>query len=313
MNANLQSIQQTPYSIPVTTQLGHVHLTVANLDRQIAFYQKVLGMQLHWRAGKSAGLGAGEQDILRLTEVKGAQRPRGTTGLYHFALMYPNRKELARATARLFSLRYPNSPTDHTVSESIYLDDPEGQTIELYILTLQRGTIEVKDGNLILHRTDGKPATGRDPLDLDNLFRELSPDDRLDLPLPVETTLGHVNLYEASLADTAYFYHDLLGFERGPVSPNYQMGEVGLSPERPHVVAFNTWQGEGARPASPNSQGIRYFTVELPDPAELGQVLERVRQAGIATEETAEGILVRDPGSIGVVLTFANKGTGAQN
>ena len=307
MNTETQSITQTPYTMNPTTRLGHVHLTVANLDRQIDFYQKVLGMQIHWREGASAGLGAGEQDLLRLTEGPGARRSRGTTGLYHFAFMYPNRKELARATARLFQLRYPNSPTDHTVSESIYLDDPEGQTIELYILTLYRGEIGVVDGNLTLHRFDGKPATGRDPLDVKDLFLELSPQDRLDLPLPKGTTLGHVNLYEASLEKTMHFYHDVLGFETGPVSSNFQMGEVGLSTDRPHVVAFNTWQGEGARPASTNSLGIRYFTIELPDENELEHVLERVQKDGIVTNETEEGILVQDPGSIGVVLKTANK------
>src|SRR4030095_7500273 len=100
MITQTQSPIGTPYSIPPTTQLGDVHLTVADLDRQIVFYESVLGMQLHWREGASAGLGGGEQDLLRLTKVAGAVRPRGTTGLYHFALLYPNPKELARALAR---------------------------------------------------------------------------------------------------------------------------------------------------------------------------------------------------------------------
>ncbi|HTY22148.1 MAG TPA: VOC family protein [Desulfomonilaceae bacterium] len=311
MITQAQPVLKPAFSIPATTRLGYVHLTVANLDRQIKFYESVLGMQVHWREGASAGLGAGENDLLRLTEVKGARRPGGTTGLYHFALRYPNRKELARATARLFALRYPNSPTDHTVSESIYLEDPEGQTIELYILTLERGTIQAINGNLYARRSDGKPATGRDPLDVEDLLRELSPEDRLDLPLPQGTSLGHVNLYEANLADTIRFYHDVLGFERGPVSTSFHMGEVGLSAERPHVIAFNTWMGEGAPTPPANALGIRFYTIELPDQAEFSRVLARVQQAGIAVEETEEGILVRDPGSIGVVLTTTNYGKGA--
>jgi len=308
MTTQTQSTTQPSYSIPPTTRLGHVALTVANLDQQINFYQTVLGMQLHWREGKSAGLGAGDADLLRLTEVPGARREPRRTGLYHFALLYPNRRELARAIARLFSLRYPNYPTDHLISETTYLDDPEGQNIELYIRTLDRGIAEVINGQFVFRRFDGKPATGRDPLDLESLFGELSPDDQLDQPLPQGTKLGHVHLYTANLNDEMHFYHDVLGFPMGPVNVSFRMGEVGLSEDQPHVIAFNTWQGEGARPPSPNSQGIRYFTIELPEQAELGRVLDRVRHNGIPTEETQEGSLVRDPASIGVVLTTSKAG-----
>ncbi len=291
------------FSIHPATKLGHVHLTVADLDREILFYQNLLGMQLHWRKGGSAGLGAGEDDLLRLTEVPGARPQANTTGLYHFALLYPNRKELARAIARLFAHRYPNSPTDHVMSETTYLDDPQGQTIELYIRTLHRGKVGVVNDDIFVRRYDGKPASGRDPLDLDDLFRELTSDDPLDVPLPKGTTQGHVHLYASSLADSMHFYHEVLGFAKGPLSNKFRMGEVGLSEEQNHVIAFNTWKGEGAPPAPANALGIRYFTIVLPDQTALGQVLERVQQHGIATERTEEGLLIRDPSSIGVVLT----------
>jgi catechol 2,3-dioxygenase len=291
------------FSIHPSTKLGHVHITVADLDREIAFYQTLLGMQLHWRKGRSVGLGVGEEDLLRLTEVPGAQRRTDTTGLYHFALLYPNRKELARAIARLFARRYPNSPTDHVFSETTYLDDPQGQTIELYIRTLHRGTVSIINDEIFVHRFDGKPASGRDPLDLDDLFRELTPDDTFDVPLPAGTVQGHVHLYASSLTDSMHFYHQVLGFEKGPLSTKLGMGEVGLSKDQNHVIAFNSWKGAGAPPAPANALGIRYFTIVLPNQAELERVLERVQQHSIATEETKEGILIRDPSSIGVVLT----------
>src|SRR5437762_10269857 len=102
-------VTETLVSIPPATALGHVHLTVANLERQIGFYQTVLGFKLHWREGAHAGLGAGGDDLLRLTELPGARRVQGTTGMYHFAILYPSRRELARAIARLFAMRYPNA------------------------------------------------------------------------------------------------------------------------------------------------------------------------------------------------------------
>jgi catechol 2,3-dioxygenase len=296
-------MSDTLFHIHPETRLGHVHLAVASLEREIAFFEKVLGMQVRWREAGSAGLGAGEDDLLRLTEVAGARRLSHTTGLYHFALLYPERKELARAVARLFELRYPNSPTDHVISETTYLNDPEGQTIELYVRTLHRGTVDITNGGFSARRFDGKPASGRDPVDLDDLFSELTPQDRLNMPLPKGTTQGHVHLYASSITDSMRFYHDVLGFEKGPASTKFGMGEVGLTTKLNHVIAFNTWKGEGAPPASADALGIRYFTIVLPDQAELERVLDRVRQYGIDTLETEEGVLIRDPSSIGVVLT----------
>ncbi|GAB4579890.1 MAG: catechol 2,3-dioxygenase [Anaerolineales bacterium] len=293
-------------SAPISpaTRLGHVHLTVANLDNQLTFYQNVLGMQLHWREGTRAGLGAGEEDLLRLTEIPGARRANHTTGLYHFALLYPSRRDLARAIARVFALRYPNYPTDHVVSETTYLDDLEGQNIELYIRTLHRGTFEVTNGHFSVRRFDGKPASGRDPLNLEDLFAELSPDERLDLPLPKGTKMGHVHLYAASLEASMHFYHEILGFPKGPVSTSFRMGEVGLSEDQPHVIAFNTWKGEGAPPPPANALGLRYFTIILPDPAELEQIEKRVHRAGIEVTETENGLAVRDPSQNTVILTL---------
>lgn len=298
-----EQISEADSTISPQTRLGHVHLTVANLDDQSTFYQNVLGMHLHWREGESAGLGVGEDDLLRLTEAPGARRVHGATGLYHFALHYPNRRELARAVARLFELRYPNHPTDHVISETTYLDDPEGQNIELYFQTPHRGAIvETNDGHAV-RRFDGKPASGRDPLDLDDLFQELSSQESLDGPLLGGTTMGHVHLYVANLVDSMHFYSDVLGFTSGLMSSSFRMGEVNQPETQTHIVAFNTWRGENAPPPPPDSLGIRYFSLVLPNQAELDRVLHRVQQDGIAMEEVEEGILVRDPSSIGVVLT----------
>ena len=82
------------------TLMGTVSLTVSNLDRQVAFFQETLGFRLHWRKEGTAGLGAGGADLLQLVEVPGARRVPRTTGLYHFAVLFPNRRELARAVGR---------------------------------------------------------------------------------------------------------------------------------------------------------------------------------------------------------------------
>lgn len=120
------------FSIHPAAKVGHVSLTVANLDNQISFYQQALGFNLRWRAGEQASLGTSGRELLRLVEAPGYKRYRGVTGLYHFAVLFPDRRELARVMARLFALKYPNYPTDHIMTKTTYLDDPEGNGIELY-------------------------------------------------------------------------------------------------------------------------------------------------------------------------------------
>jgi catechol 2,3-dioxygenase len=291
------------FRLPSATRLGHVHLTVARLDHQIAFYTRVLGMTLHWRAGAEAALGTESAVLLRLTEVPFARRVQHTTGMYHFAILYPSRRELARAVARLFALRYPNAPTDHGVSKTTYLDDPEGNTIELYVRSLDDAVFDFVDGRPIVRYADGRIGDGRDPLDLEALFNELDPDAPLDAPLPQGAQIGHMHLDGSSLEASMDFYAGVLGFEPGPMVAAFRMGEVGLDAQQPHVIAFNTWKGTGIPPSPENALGMRYFTVILPDAAELERVVERVRAAGIPTEETPGGLALRDPSLIALILT----------
>src|SRR6266545_2893872 len=108
MSVLQNSETKTEFSIHPATLMGYVSLTVANLENQITFYTQALGFKLHWREGNKAGLGAGGSDLLRLTEEPNLKRYRGVTGLYHVAILFPNRRELARVIARLYALRYEN-------------------------------------------------------------------------------------------------------------------------------------------------------------------------------------------------------------
>jgi catechol 2,3-dioxygenase len=288
--------------IDPATRIGYVYLTVADSDRQIAFYQKLLGLKLHWREGAEAGLGDGSQDLLRLTERRGARRMRGTTGLYHFAVLLPSRRELARVIARLFSLRYTNYPTDHVITKTTYLDDPEGNGIEIYADSPEDGSASYANGVAVVRHADGSPSDGREPLDVEALLKHLTPNDRLDVPMPEGTRIGHVHLHVANLDDAMRFYYEVLGFDDQGLVRSFRMGMVSAGGYH-HHIGFNTWVGEGAPPPSPDALGLRYFTVVLPNKTELERVAARVQQSGIATERTEEGILVRDPSRNGVLLT----------
>lgn len=301
MNTGSQPVAISNVRIHPDSKPGFVHLTVANLDQQIAFYQNTIGLQLHWRESDSAGLGTGLADLLRLTEVQGARRFRGTSGLYHMAFLLPDRRELARVVRRFFNQRYTNYPTDHILTKSVYLDDLEGNNIEIYTESPEDGTFGVENGNIVARRTNGSLSDGREPMDLDKLFSHLSGEDRLNAPMPSETKIGHVHLFVANLNATRHFYHDLLGMDDMGVARAFRMGMVSAGGYH-HHIGYNTWQGEGAPPSPPNSLGMRYFSFYLPNPTELERMAEHMLQIGVTFERREEGLFIRDPSQIGLLL-----------
>lgn len=284
------------------TRIGHVHLTVANLERQIEFYRSVVGFELHWREGETAGLGADQTDLLRLTEDSGSSRVRGTTGLYHFAILYPNRRELARSVARLFELRYPNYPTDHLMTETTYLDDPEGNGIELYVDTPERGRWDMSDDGFAAVDSQGNPHSGREPLDVEALLQNLRPDDRLDQAAPDGTVIGHVHLHVADIAQANHFYHGQLGFEIQGVSTSIGASFVSAGGYH-HHIGLNIWLGHGAPAPADGALGLRYFSILVPDAAELGRLSGRLEQDKLHFVKNEAGVLARDPSHNGILLT----------
>ncbi len=291
-------------SIHSATQIGPVSLTVASLDNQIAFYHQALGFTLHQREGSEAILGTGEKELLHLVEQPGFKRYQRVTGLYHFAVLFPNRRELARAMARLFVLKYPNYPTDHIMTKTTYLDDPEGNGIELYCESPEDGTWSLKDGEYITTRKDGSLSNGREALDVDALFSHLEENPDINLPIPPETRMGHIHLHVRDLHEAVDFYHGVIGFDVMGVVDSVRMGFVSAGGYH-HHVGLNTWQGEGAPPPPPDALGLRYFTIELPNQKAYEEVVARVDVAGLPSNQTEAGLLLLDPSQNGVVLTFA--------
>ena len=296
------SMIDAEFVIHPATRMGSVHLTVADLERQIEFYQRVLGFTLHWREQEEAGLGAGHNDLLQLTEDRDARRPHGTTGLYHFAVLFPSRHEFARAVGRLFSLRYRNYPTDHLMTETTYLDDPEGNGIELYFDTPERGRWDMSNDGFGAVDAQGNRHSGREPLDVETLLRELQPGNRLDQAVPEGTVIGHIHLHVADIGEANHFYHDLLGFEIQGESTSVGISFLSAGGYH-HHIGLNTWLGQGAPAPPSDALGLRYFTIVLPDQSELGRLVERLQRASIPVEEVDSGRLVRDPFHNGVLLT----------
>lgn len=293
---------QAEFSIHPATRPGRVALAVANLENQITFYREALGFHLHWREGQRAGLGAGGEDLLHLIEQPGVRRYRRTTGLYHFAVLFPDRRELARAVARLYTLKVPNYPTDHIMTKTTYLDDAEGNGIELYAESPEDGWFGVENGEFVARRADGTPSDGREPLDLETLFGLLRPVDQLDAPLPEGTRLGHVHLHVRDVQEAVDFYHGVLGFDVMGISSRFGAAFVSAGGYH-HHLGLNTWQGAGAPPPPEDAAGLRYFSIRLPDEQALAPVRARIEAAGLPAMQWEDGLLLRDPSQNGVLLT----------
>lgn len=302
----IQTAEKAKFSINPATHIGTVSLNVANLENQLTFYRQVLGFQLHWREGNQAGLGAGGADLLRLVEQPDFKRYGRVTGLYHFAVLFPDRRELARAIGRLFVLKYPNYPTDHIMTKTTYLDDPESNGIELYTESPEDGTWTLANGVYETRRADGSLSDGREPLDMNALLGHLKEDDRLDVPIPPETRMGHIHLHVRNIEEAVDFYHGVIGFDVMGVAKAFRMAFVSAGGYH-HHIGLNTWQGEGAPPPPADALGLRHFTVEVPDQNALDEVVARVEQAGIRANQTEDRLLLYDPSQNGVVLKVAKR------
>jgi catechol 2,3-dioxygenase len=289
-------------SLPPTTGVGAVHLSVTDGPRALEFYVEVVGLTPMAVDETEMHLGAGGRELVVLYSGAGAPVAPNRTGLYHLALLVPNRRELARVVARLGSLRVPQSPTDHTMTKSDYLWDPDGNGIEIYAESPEDGTWLMGNGQFGAIDKDGRQRSGRDPIDLPKLFSELSPDDRLDAPLPDETKMGHVHLHVRNVDEAVHFYHDLVGFDVTGMVPELGVAFVSAGGYH-HHLGLNTWAGPGAPPAPANTAGLRHFTIELPSSQDLVEIRRRLTEGGVEVVDKDAGVFTEDPSKNHIQLT----------
>ena len=148
------------------------------------------------------------------------------------------------------------------------------------------------DGTFFAQDKDGRPRSGRDPIDLEEMFSHLREDDRLDEPMPAGTKMGHIHLHVADVEDALRFYHDLVGFDVMGHMPGVGFVSAG---GYHHHLGLNTWAGHGARPAPPGSAGLRHFTIELPTKHDLDDVIGRLEHGDVEVSESEDGFAAADP------------------
>jgi catechol 2,3-dioxygenase len=270
--------------LPDDLRLGPVRLQVSSLPRSLTFYENVLGLRVLRRAPGSAALGVegSEEALVLLDEHPGASPMprRGRLGLYHFAILLPDRAALGRFVAHLARTHTRAGASDHLVSEALYLTDPDGLGIEVYV-DRPRTAWQWRDGEIEM-RTDpldleavagagaGKPWTG----------------------MPAGTKIGHLHLHVGAIDRAAGFYEGALGLSA--THRGYPGALFLAAGGYHHHLGVNTWAGEAAAPGAGDARLLEW-TIVTPDRSAAESAARRVAAAGYAAEESPEGWLLTDP------------------
>jgi catechol 2,3-dioxygenase len=281
-------------AIASATTVGAVRLIVADLERSVAYYDSAVGLAVIEREPHRARIGVGGRVLVVLDEQPGARPATRYTGLYHFALLVPERRDLARWLAHAVRERVPLvGLADHFVSEALYLSDPDGHGIEIYWdrpRKLWEGQVAERMTTEALNVTDlmGElDDPGPEP------FEALAPG----------TVMGHVHLKVAGIAETIAFYRDVVGLALMAQLGNSAafFGAGGYH----HHIGANTWESTGAPAPPADATRLRHFTIVLPDTAARNEVRARLEAAGGIARETELGPVCEDPSGNAFVLAVA--------
>lgn len=265
--------------------LGAPQLAVADLERALVFYRDLLGMQVHSNDGQLAQLGTAKTVLVELVQQKQAIRPaHNTTGLFHVAFLFPSQRDLARTMIRLFQAGYRvGGASDHLVSQAFYLDDPDGNGIELYC---DRPRSEwPMNGKFV--------AMDTLPLDIEGFFSVLQSDKEPLGAMAEGTSVGHMHLRVSDITTARYFYTEVVGFDL--MQANYPGAAFVAVNGYHHHLGMNEWQSRGASPAPANAVGLRFSRFSLPSQAELDALQQRLNEAKYPTEQQAGELYFSDP------------------
>lgn len=280
------------YRLPEATRLGAVRLQVSSLDRSLAWYERVLGLRMLARTDGAVTLAAAGSapPLVELRERAGARRaPRGGRfGLYHYAILLPDRAALGRFVRHLAELGINAGMSDHRVSEAIYLTDPDGLGIEVYA-DRPRESWRASGGELEM---------STDPLDVADLVAAAA--DEPWTGMPAGTVIGHVHLHVGDLAEGARFYHEALGFDE--VVWSYPGALFLAAGGYHHHLGTNTW-ARGAQPAADDETRLLEWEIVLPTGADVAAAAASLRAARRTVIADGADATVDDPWGTRLRLT----------
>ncbi len=278
----------TPDRLPSGLRLGPATLAVADRDRSLAFYRDFLGLSVLDATDDAEAplitLGAGDRPVLRLAVRPGiASLPRDVTGLYHAAILLPDRPALGRVILRLAEARYPFGASDHGVSEALYLDDPDANGLEIYV-DRPRETWRWSGDRIEMTTL---------PLDLQAIVDTIPAGTPRWAPMQAGTRLGHMHLRVGNANEAERFYAGVLGFDVVAAMPSARFMSVdGYH----HHLGVNHWESAGGRPRSDDTAGLVRWEIVLPTDAVVTALAERLDAAGHPITTDATGTLaIPDP------------------
>jgi catechol 2,3-dioxygenase len=280
------------HSIHPQTSIGAVYLKVSDLERSVQFYQDVVGFKILRENEQKVELTAdGHNPLLVLEKIPNAVvLPRkNTTGLYHFAILVPTRKDLSLSVRNLIKHNLHVGQADHLVSEALYIADPENNGIEIYV---------DRPRDEWTYNENGEVKMAVDPIEWQSLLDEAG--DAEWSGLAKGTVMGHIHLHVADLKAAEQFYCGILGFD---IMAHMANSALFLSAGGyHHHLGMNVWAGIGAPQPPDNAAGLRYYTIVLPDKAALEEVLTKLRKSDIRVEPLGESWFVQDPSKNGIIL-----------
>lgn len=276
---------------------GAIHLNNTNLKKSTLFWTEIVGMKLMKSSGNIAEFGTENKTLVVIYETAKTPFQKGYSGLYHFAIHSPNEADFASMLNRLILKKYPFSPVDHTMSKSIYLDDPDGINLEFTLETPKRLKRVVTEGGLKMEGTDGIIRSATERLDL-NLVMKALKDKDVNKRISDSTYIGHVHLY-ANNVKTSNDFYKRIGYIESNYLPQYQFADLGSGGDFIHRLAMNSWHGIN-RPLAPSENaGMKHFQINFNFREKLNQALNNVSEH----EENNGGYWINDPSGNTIFLT----------
>lgn len=276
---------------------GAIHLNITNLEKSTRFWTKIIGMKLRETSASKAEFGTETKTLVVLHQTAKTAFQKGYSGLYHFAIHAPNAAEFASMINRLNANRYSYSPVDHTMSKSIYLDDPDGINVELTLETPERFKRVITTGGLRMEGSDGVIRSASDRLDMNEVMKELKDKDTNKV-IDKGTYIGHVHLYANNVVNSNVFYKKM-GFIESNYLPQYMFADLGAGGNYTHRIVMNSWHGTNKPLAPAGSAGMKHFQINYKENGKLKEALANVP----SYEEKDGGYWLNDPTGNKIFLT----------
>ena len=274
-----------------STFVESLELKILNMERSLAFYENIIGFKVLERVENRAILTAdGKTPLITLVQPENViPKEAHKTGLYHFALLLPTRADLGSFLQHVIKINYPLGASDHHVSEALYLQDVDGNGIEIYADRPESSWIwQAKEVHMVT-----------EPLKAEEVLAAGA--DKQWSGLPADTVMGHIHLHVGNLEQAEEFYCKGLGFD---VVTRYGGQASFISADGyHHHIGLNIWNGRNIPPASKGSVGLRLFTIHYPNDELRSEVISRLKEMDIVVREEKDGFVATDPFGLTIRLS----------